>query len=125
MAISDGFIEQIRELLAPMGHIGVRKMFGGAGIYADGVIIAIASDDILYFKVDATTRGDFAAEGTGPFRYPLKTGEQVMDSYWRAPERLFDEPDEMVIWARKALAVSRAAGMAKKKPATKSSRSKR
>lgn len=117
MSLSDGFLEHLKEVLTPVGVIGVRKMFGGAGIYADGLIIAIASDDVLYFKVDETTRGEFEAEACGPFRYPMKSGEQVMASYWRAPERLFDDDDELVAWARKALAVSRAARAGKTKPA--------
>ncbi len=119
MAITDGFIAQIKEQLRRLGTITVRKMFGGAGIYCNGLIIAIANDDVLYFKVDDATRDTFEVEGTGPFRYPLKDGVQVMNSYWRVPERLFDDEDEMLVWARRALDASHAASSAKGKPQTK------
>jgi DNA transformation protein and related proteins len=115
MPVSDSFIDFLKENLAPLGVISVRKMFGGAGIYCNGQIFGIISDDVLYFKVDDETRPAFEAEATGPFRYPLKDGEQVMNSYWRAPERLFDEPDDFRAWARTALGVSRRAGTEKSK----------
>ena len=124
MAISDGFIAQVKELLAPLGAITVRKMFGGAGVYVNGQIIALVSDDVLYFKTSEATRKDFAAEGMGPFRYATKDGEHALTSYWRAPERLFDEPDEMAMWARRALTASRAASADKSKP-VKSTRKQR
>ncbi len=118
MSVSEGFIAFLQETFAPLGVIAVRKMFGGAGIYCDGQIFGIISDDVLYFKADSLSRPAFAAEGMGPFRYPLKHGEQVMDSYWRAPERLFDEPDDFRAWATTALAVSRRAKATKRKTKT-------
>ena len=121
MTVSASFVEQIKELLSPLGSITVRRMFGGGGVYADGIILALVSDDVLHFKIDGTTQKDFEAEGCGPFTYDTVNGPHALSSYWRAPERLFDEPDEMVAWARKALAVSRAA-QAKKKPAKRKSR---
>jgi DNA transformation protein len=84
-------------------------MFGGAGVFADGIMFALVSDDTLYFKVDETTRADFEAEGMGAFTYATKDGRNTLVSYWRAPERLFDEPDEMLAWARKALTIARSA----------------
>jgi DNA transformation protein and related proteins len=107
MAISESFVEFLREELSPLGAITVRKMFGGAGVYCRGEILAIIDDDVLYFKVDDRTRPAFEREGTGPFRYATKDGEHVMNGYWRVPERLFDETDELRDWAREALAVSR------------------
>lgn len=124
MAISDGFIAQVTEVLRPLGTITVRRMFGGAGVYCDGVIIALVNDDVLYLKTDDTTRPAFNAEGTGPFRYATKDGEHTLTSYWRAPERLFDDEDEMLVWAKRALGVSRAVGDAKTKTAKKSAPSR-
>jgi len=113
MAASSGFIELVVDLLAPVGPVTVRRMFGGAGIYVDGTFIAIVDNDLLYFKTDLQTRRDFQAEGMGPFTYDTKHGPGTLDSYWRAPERLYDEPDEMARWARAALAVARAAARRK------------
>lgn len=115
MSASPSFIAHLKDLLAAAGAITVKRMFGGAGIYIDGSFIAIVDRDVLYFKTDATTRKAFEAEATGPFTYDTKHGPGVLHSYWRAPERLLDEPDEMAEWARAALAVSRRAEAAKPK----------
>ena len=102
MAVSDGFRELIAELLAPVGPITIRRMFGGAGVMLDGVMFALIASDVLYFKVDDETRARFEAEGMGPFTYATKNGDNVLNSYYRAPERLYDEPDEMLSFAREA-----------------------
>ena len=122
MATSTGFLDHVKELLAPLGAITVRRMFGSAGVYVDGLIIGLASDDILYLKTDIATRVDFENEGMKPFTYATKDGEQMLISYWRAPEWLFDDGDEMVAWARRALGVSRAAAAAKAMPEKSRSR---
>ena len=109
MAVSDGIIDHLSEILAPLGRITARRMFSGAGIYCDGVIFALHLRDALYLKADAGTIPAFEAEGLGPFTYDTKRGARQVTSYWRAPERLYDEPDEFVEWARRALAVSLAA----------------
>lgn len=115
MASSAGFLEFLAEQLAGLGPVSIRRMFGGAGVYADGVMFALVSDDTLYFKADETARANFEAEGMGAFTYATKDGRNTLTSYWRAPERLFDEPDEMLAWARKALATAKRAS-AKKNP---------
>jgi DNA transformation protein len=109
MASSAGFLAFLDEQLAGIGRVSIRRMFGGAGVFADGIMFALVSDDTLYFKVDETTRADFEAEGMGAFTYATKDGRNTLVSYWRAPERLFDEPDEMLAWARKALTIARSA----------------
>jgi DNA transformation protein len=124
MASSAGFLEFLEEQLAGLGPVSIRRMFSGAGVFADGVMFALVADDTLYFKADETTRADFDAEGMGAFTYATKGGRNTLVSYWRAPERLFDEPDEMLAWARKALAAARRAG-AKKSSKAAGKRSKR
>ena len=115
MAIDEGTAEFLKDTLAPLGRITVRRMFGGAGIYADGVIFGLFLRDALYLKVDAGSMPAFEAEGMVPFAYETKTGARSIMSYWQAPNRLFDEPDEFVAWARRALAVSHATPAKKKK----------
>jgi DNA transformation protein len=105
MAVSNGFLDQIAELLASLGHVTARKMFGGASLYCDGTIFAIVEDDVLYFKGDETSKRRYEDEGLKQFDYEGKTGPVSMP-YWRAPERLFDEQDEMLEWAREALSAS-------------------
>jgi DNA transformation protein len=115
MSVSAGFLELLQEVLTPLGHITVRRMFGGAGLYCDGQVFALVDNDTLYFKTDEAGRTPFAAEGMGPFAYDTKNGPGALMSYWRVPERLLDEGDELCEWARRAIIVARQA-QAKKKP---------
>jgi DNA transformation protein and related proteins len=79
-------------------------------------VFALLGDEVLYLKVDDQMRAAFEAEGCGPFTYDTKDGQQVMGAYQRAPERLLDEPDELVAWAKLALAVGHRAARAKPTP---------
>jgi DNA transformation protein len=103
MSASPGFITLLEDLLRPLGPITVRRMFGGAGVYCDGLFFAIVDDDTLYLKTDEKGRAAFAAEGMGPFTYMTKDGPGTLMTYWRAPERLFDDSEDMIAWARQAL----------------------
>jgi DNA transformation protein and related proteins len=114
MARNSEFIDFVKDLLTPLGPVSSRPMFSGAGIYCEGVIFALILRDVLYFKVDAQTRAAYAAEGSAPFSYAARGRTVEIGSYWRAPERLFDEPEEMVTWARAALATGRRAEASKR-----------
>ena len=117
MTVTDGYKEFVRDLLSGFGPVTNRNMFGGAGLYADGVMFAILIDDTLYLKADATSSGAFAAEGKGQFSYEPRSKAPVAMSYWEVPERLLDEPEELAAWAREALKVARAAkSKARRKP---------
>lgn len=108
MSVSPGFATMIEDLLAPLGPIRIKRMFGGGGVYCGSVMFGLIADDVLYLKADKTTAPAFEAEGSAPFVYDGK-GKPVTMSYWRLPERLYDEPDEAVTWGRRALGVARAA----------------
>ena len=101
--------ETIIDLFAAFGRVSVRRMFGGFGIYADGVMFALAADDVIYLKADDESAAAFRQEGAGPFTYATKHGRHTSLSYWRLPDRLYDDADELAAWARKALAVARRA----------------
>jgi DNA transformation protein and related proteins len=107
MVASDSFAEFLREQLAPLGRVTMRRMFGKTGVFCDGVMLGMVTDNMLYLRVDDHNRADFKeAEAFPPLSY-TKKGESINLSFWRAPERLFDEPDELVEWARIALAAAR------------------
>jgi len=106
MAATDDFIVFIEELLAGLGPVTTKRMFGGAGVFADGVMFGLIADDTLYLKADAATQPVFKAEGLSPFVYPGKSRPIAM-SYWRIPNRLYDSPEELCAWARDALVVAR------------------
>jgi DNA transformation protein len=107
MVASDGFAEFLRDQLAPLGRITTRSMFGKTGVFCDGFMLGMVRDNTLYFRVDDDNRVAFKeAESFPPLNYEKK-GCTIDLSFWRAPERLFDEPDELVTWARAALAAAR------------------
>ena len=101
-AALDGSIEQAKDLLHGLGPITSRKMFGGAGLYLDGVMFALIADGELFLK--ATGNFVEALEGmrSSPFVYDGK-GKPVTMSYWRLPEDALDDPDEAVRLARHAV----------------------
>jgi DNA transformation protein len=107
MVASDSFAEFLREQLAPLGRVTMRRMFGKTGVFCDGVMLGMVTDNMLYLRVDAHNRAAFEeARSSVPLSYEKK-GVTIDLSFWRAPERLFDEPDELVAWARLALAAAR------------------
>lgn len=91
------------ELLAPLGNVRVKRMFGGHGLYVDEVFVAIIASDELFLKTDDTSRPAFEAAGCRPFEFQAD-GKNVATSYWSAPAEAMDSPAQMLPWARQALA---------------------
>ena len=107
MVASDSFAEFLREQLAPLGRVTMRRMFGKTGVFCNGLMFGMVTNDTLYLRVDDHNRAVFKeAESVPPLNYE-KQGRSIDLSFWRAPERLLDEPDELVTWARAALAAAR------------------
>lgn len=105
MRQDDGFIEFLHELLEPLGLISTRRMFGGHGVYCDGLFIAIVIDGRLYLKVDEQTRSAFVAAGSAPFVYEGQK-KPIEMSYWNVPEEALDSPEQMQPWAKLAIAAA-------------------
>ncbi|HEX4407958.1 MAG TPA: TfoX/Sxy family protein [Xanthobacteraceae bacterium] len=100
----------IRDLFAPFGPVTVRRMFSGAGIFADGLMIGLVIRGVIYLKADETNIADFEREGCAPFTYARGKNKarptQHALPYWRLPERLYDDPDELAEWARRSLVIA-------------------
>ena len=107
MVASDSFAEFLKEQLAPLGRVTMRRMFGKTGVFCDGLMLGMVTDNTLYFRVDDCNRAAFQEAASFPPLNYKKKGSTIDLSFWRAPERLFDEPDELVEWARLALAAAR------------------
>jgi DNA transformation protein and related proteins len=117
MVASDSFAEFLGEQLAPLGRVTMRRMFGKTGVFCDGMMLGMVTDNMLYLRVDDHNRLAFEeARSSPPLNYEKK-GETIDLSFWRAPERLFDEPDELVAWARLALAAARRVAVKRKRTA--------
>lgn len=104
--MSDSYRSFLEEQFEPVGGVSIRSMFGGLGVFRDGVMFALVStNDALYFRVDDGNRAAFEAEDSEPFVYSGK-GKPMTMSYWRAPERLFDDDDEFRRWSEAAIAAA-------------------
>jgi DNA transformation protein and related proteins len=115
----DSFHEFVRELFAGLGPVQVKRMFGGAGGYAEGVMFLLLADDAIYLKADEALKAELKAEGCGPFVWTPESGpragEKLEMGYWRLPDAALDDPELAVAWGRKALAVAKARAKAKAK----------
>jgi DNA transformation protein and related proteins len=116
--------DYLRDIFSTFGPVTVRRMFGGTGIYADGVMIALVADEVIYLKVDDETAGAFEQEGLAPFTYSKKPGKLAVMSYRRMPDRCYDDPDELARWASHALAAAKrsAASLPRKRSASTKSK---
>jgi DNA transformation protein len=110
-----GFHAFVEELFAGLGPVRIRRMFGGAGIYAGDVMFGLIDDETIYLKADEALKAELQAEGSVGWVYSRAPGKWEETSYWRLPETALDDPDEAAAWARKALAVAQAKA-AEKKP---------
>ena len=109
-----GFVDHCLELLAPLGRVRARRMFGGHGLYADDVFVALIAFERLYLKVDADTEARFAAAGCEPFVYE-GAGKRVVMSYRTAPDEAMESPALMRPWAMLAMQAALKAAAAKAK----------
>jgi DNA transformation protein len=99
--------DSLRDLFSSFRPVTVRRMFGGAGIYADDVMFALwSSDGTLYLKVDDGNESDFIRENLPSFAPTMKSGRHAIMPYRQMPERLYDDPDELAQWATRALAAA-------------------
>jgi DNA transformation protein len=120
MSVSPGFQTfALDQLGRGVPGIRSRRMFGGVGIYAHEIFFALLADDTLYLKVDDSNRGDFEARGMGPFRPFGEEGETMQ--YYQVPDDLLEDPEELAVWANRAIEVARRARHAARRRPRRSS----
>lgn len=127
MAVSAEYVAYVIDQLAPFASVVSRRMFGGAGLYADDLFFALIAEDTLYFKVDDSNRDDYLARGCEAFRPFPEEPRKVSMNYYRVPADVLEDPDELLIWARKSLRVAAGAAAARdrKRPSTRTGASAR
>ncbi len=108
MAVSDDFRDFVLDQMKSAGRVVERRMFGGVGLYLEGLFFALIDDDTLYFKADDSNRPRFEQAGSKPFCPFPDRPEQAM-GYWQVPAEVLEDPEELAIWAREALTVALAA----------------
>jgi len=101
------------DLFADFGPVTIRRMFSGFGISADGTTFALALRAGLYFRADEATKPLYEAEGSHPFQYQTRARTVTVNSYWQLPARLFDDSEELSVWARAAWAAAQRAALKK------------
>lgn len=99
--MSNDFIAYVQELFGEFGTVSARAMFGGHGLYFEGVLIGIVIEDGVYLKVDTQTQALFEQEGCQPYVYQ-HTAKPLTMSYWSVPDAAMDSPQAMLPWARLA-----------------------
>jgi DNA transformation protein and related proteins len=119
MSANDDLLEILKDALDRMGAVSGRRMFGGVGVYFDGTFFALIDDGAVYLKTSDETRPKFEAERSRAFSYMTKKGRAELHSYWRLPERLLEDRDELQDWARASVTAACEAVRAKERAAAK------
>jgi DNA transformation protein len=117
MSAANEFVDNLKEVFSPFGRVEARAMFGGHGLYHDGLMFALVADEVLYLKADGQSVQHFTDLGLSQFEY-VKEGRRTRISYWEAPESIFDDPQQAKEWAGLAYDAALRASRAKK-PASK------
>jgi DNA transformation protein and related proteins len=115
--------EDLKALFEPFGSIIVKRMFGGSGIYADGLCFAVESGGEVFLKTDSLSRADFSAADSAPFTYMAK-GKSRPTSYWSLPTAAHEDDDELRRWAGMGLEAARRSATAKAQPKNKRPKSR-
>jgi DNA transformation protein and related proteins len=105
VAVSQDFVDYAIDQLKSIGPIVAKRMFGGVGLYARDRFFALISDDVLYLKADDSNRTEFIARGATPFQ-PFADKPTRSMSYYSVPLDVFEDTDELTLWAHKALAIA-------------------
>lgn len=116
------FAEFLRESLEPLGPIAMRRMFGKTGVFCDGCMLGMVRSNTLYLRVDEINREFFSQAQSGfdpllPLDY-VKQGVTIELAFWRTPDRLLDDLEELRSWAAAALAAARRVA-ARRRPAAR------
>jgi DNA transformation protein and related proteins len=115
MTMSPEFRDYVVDMLRSLGPVTARPMFGGGGLYLDGLMFGLVFDDVLFLKADDGNKGEFEGRGMAPIAYEREGRDQLVEmSYWEAPPELMDDADEMCAWAGRAWQAARRASARKK-----------
>jgi DNA transformation protein len=108
MAVRSDYLQYVLEQLSGVPRVTSRRMFGAVGLYSDGLFFGLIDNDTLFLKVDDSNRGDYVARNMAAFR-PFKDKPDLSMSYFEVPADALEDQDELVVWARKSVAVAAAA----------------
>ncbi len=116
MRAPDKLTVYVLELLAPIGPVTARRMFGGVGLFHGGMMFGLIARDELFLKVGDANRAAYEAAGEAPFSYETKQGTHTISSYWRCPPELLDDAEAFQTWAHQAIEAALTTAKRKPKP---------
>src|SRR5690242_13388021 len=105
MPVSSDYLSYVLEQLAGLPRVTSRRMFGGIGLYSDGLFFGLIDNDTLFFKVNDSNREDYVARNMAAFR-PFPDKPDLSMSYFTVPADALEDRDELAAWARKSIAVA-------------------
>ncbi len=111
-AALDEFAQHLTDVFRLFGPISLRRMFSGYGVFHDGIMFGLVSQETLYLKADAENSADFRDQGLGQFEY-VRQGKIIGLSYYQAPETVLEDANEAALWARRSFAAALRAGASK------------
>ena len=114
MAYEASFGEWVQEHFAGVGPVTIKRMFGGAAAYSNGLIFALLDDGVVWMKADEQNEPILREAGARQFTYPMKDGQMMSMAYWSLPEPAVDDPDQAVLWARMSMDAALRKAAAKK-----------
>jgi len=124
MTVSTDYLAFVLDQLAGLGGVTSRRMFGGVGLYCDELFFGLIDNDVLFFKADDSNRADYEREGMKRF-CPFPEQPQYEMGYYEVPANALDDPEELTVWARKALVVAMTAKPRRPRPKRAQKRARR
>ena len=118
MPVSDAFKDYVLEQLGGLGAVSARRMFGGVGLYCGVLFFGVINDNLLYLRIDDATRPRYEAEGMTALR-PVRARPEVLAAYYQVPDRVLEDAETLVEWARRSVAVAAGRSKPPSRPAKK------
>jgi len=105
MTVSNDFLGFIIDQLSAWGDVTSRRMFGGAGLFRDGMMFGLVADNIVYLKVDETNKEKYLAAGSSPLKpFP---GRPTILSYFEIPPEILEDAEELIEWVEESLSIQK------------------
>src|SRR3954468_700649 len=117
MPVTPSYLMFVLDQLSALSGVSSRRMFGGVGLYCDDLFFGAIDDDMLYLRVDDSTRPEYLLRGGTPLRPVASKPDMTMEAYYLVPSEILDDPELLHAWSQRAIAIARA-NPSKKKSAS-------
>ncbi len=111
MAVNEEYLKFVQDQLTEFGEIEIKKMFGGIGIFKEGLMFAKIGGDTFRLKVDESNQKDYEEKGMKPFFSEKKKKGMP---YWEVPQDILEDRKELASWATKSFEIAKSLAANKK-----------